>query len=139
MSVKDGSWKVFPMLRGGGGYPSFIMVGRRLYDFAEFGLFDGYNVRHGVKGVGTAGYVDLETNKGVTIPNALVDRRIAEDDAYAYRYAYMRPGNYGTSSSPCAQANRIFMRTKGVLYCIGDPKQPFPVPKDCPPQGRVQK
>jgi outer membrane protein assembly factor BamB len=140
MSVKDGSWQAFPMIRCAGGNPSFVMIGRRLYDFSGFDLNEGFNLRHDVKGVGSAEYIDLDSaKKTVVIPNALVDRRIAEDDAYAFRYAYMRPGNDGTSSSPYAQANRIFMRTKGILYCIGDPKTPFPVPKDCPPRGRVSK
>lgn len=148
MSVRDGTYKTYTMHRASGGDPSFILVGRRLYDFQGVTLYShgkvkgakpAYNYTRDVHGVGAAGYVDLDANKFVSIKNALVDRRIARDKEYAHRHAFERPGSHGCSSSPYAQANRIFMRTKGILYCIGNPDEPFPAPRNCPPQGRVKK
>ena len=141
MSVASGEWKSFTMLRQGGN-PSVIMVGRRLYDFGEANLYKtkggrAFNFRREADGVGSAGYVDLAANKFVAIKKSHIDRRIAGDDEWAYRYAYVRPGHQGGNASPCAQANRIFHRTKGVLTCIGDPGDPFPVPKDCPSAARA--
>jgi hypothetical protein len=80
----------------------------------------------------------LKTKKSASIEKALVDKRLLEDSGYALRNLTVKAGHQMANGSPCAQANRLFMRTKGVLYCIGDPKEPFPVPKNCPPQGRVE-
>jgi hypothetical protein len=38
-----------------------------------------------------------------------------------------------------AQANRVFHRTRSYLWCLGDPNQPFPAPKDCPPAACIPK
>ena len=43
------------------------------------------------------------------------------------------------NSSPSAQANRLFFRSRGMLYCIGDKTKPFPTPKDCPADAKVEK
>jgi len=42
------------------------------------------------------------------------------------------------NSSPSARANRLFMRTRGTLWCIGDNTKPFPIPKDCPEDAKVK-
>ncbi len=36
-------------------------------------------------------------------------------------------------------ANRVLIRTKGYLWSLGDPDQPFPVSEDWPERGRVNK
>jgi hypothetical protein len=43
-----------------------------------------------------------------------------------------------SSASPSAQANRLFWRSSGYLWCIGDPAQKFPAPKNCPLAARVK-
>ncbi len=46
-----------------------------------------------------------------------------------------RAERYQPNSSPSAQGNRIFLRTRGMLWCIGDPSQKFPTDSAQPPQG----
>jgi hypothetical protein len=38
-----------------------------------------------------------------------------------------------------AQGDRLFIRTVGSLYCIGDPAKPWRTPKDAPPEARTGK
>jgi len=60
------------------------------------------------------------------------------DDEFARRNRHVGCGSMISNASPSAQANRLFFRTKGFLWCIGDPSQRFPVPADCPERGRVE-
>jgi hypothetical protein len=66
----------------------------------------------------------------------LLDDRSTSDDAWAARFAWVFWGNkhYGT---PSAQANRLFWRSQGYLWCIGDPTQKFPTPRNCPSEAKV--
>ena len=82
--------------------------------------------------------VDLTTGSCVANNNAFVDKRVFGDDEFALRYRYVGCGRMISNASPSAQANRLFFRTKGYLWCVGDPSQRFPVPRDCPPQGRAR-
>ena len=82
---------------------------------------------------------DLKTGKTTKVPVALVDKRLLEDSDYAIRNLATKGGHQMSNASPSAQANRLFHRTKGVLYCIGDPKEPFPVSESWPSQGRISK
>jgi hypothetical protein len=66
---------------------------------------------------------------------AYIDHRNMEDGEFAVNARYV---SYMQNSSPSAQANRIFFRSRGMLWCMGDPKQPFPTPKDCPAEARVE-
>jgi hypothetical protein len=73
---------------------------------------------------------------GPVTRNPFVDNRHVEEDEWIQRNGWWtQPQQNG---SPSAQANRIFWRSRGYLWCLGDPKQPFPAPKDCPWQGRVK-
>jgi outer membrane protein assembly factor BamB len=67
---------------------------------------------------------------------SFLDDRCKSDEAWGGRYlwTFTGPRHFG---SPSAQANRLFWRSQGYLWCIGDPKQPFPTPKNCPTQARV--
>jgi hypothetical protein len=125
-------------------YSSPILAGKYIYHFTGGQLYDSEGKKNltpklAVNHRGPACVIELSTGKRHDIMASHIDRRFAEDSEYALRNRYVSWGWFGSNASPYAQANRLFFRTKGVLYCIGDPKQPFPVPKDCPPQGRVQK
>jgi len=67
----------------------------------------------------------LKSGKYVHVEKAFNDNGVKEDKEWKFRWGWTRNMNH---SSPCAQANRLFVRSKGYLWCIGDPEQPFPVP-----------
>jgi hypothetical protein len=71
------------------------------------------------------------------------DTRDRDDDEWFQRYGWWRggsntPGPVAPNGSPSAQANRLFWRSKGYLWCVGDPAQPFPTPGNCPARARVR-
>lgn len=139
MALTDGKLETFPLTKGGG-YTSPIMVGRKIVFFGDLRAYgSAMDIRGTLEGVGEANVCDLDAGRVVGIKSALIDRRLGEDSDYARRNRRVGTASLGGHASPSAQANRIFQRTKGVLYCIGDPKQPFPVPGNCPPQGRIGK
>lgn len=76
---------------------------------------------------GTATVGDLETKKIAMIPNAYVDRRYAEESEFGL-INWKTPSGYQQNSAASAQANRLFYRSRGILWCIGDPAQKFPAP-----------
>jgi outer membrane protein assembly factor BamB len=84
---------------------------------------------------GDAWVFDVRGGPVITIRPAYKDNRVNEEKEWVWRYAWC--GNQ-QNSSPCAQANRIFWRSKGYLWCFGDPKLPFPAPKDYPSEGSVR-
>ena len=123
----------------GGGFPSPILVGNRIYGFPGSKVKTDFLSLHEWNGIGEARWVDMKTGEAHKIPNGMHDNRMKEDEEYALRYAYMRPVQYITAASPYAQANRIFMRTRGTVFCIGNPEEEFPVSESWPSQGRVEK
>jgi len=92
---------------------------------------------------------------GRTVPVATadryIDRRVAEDEAWRLDWGWQVNCQSGVplgtpfgerivdNGSLSAQANRVFRRTRSYLWCLGDRKQPFPAPKDCPPAARIPK
>ena len=87
----------------------------------------------------------------VGIPDPCIDRRVAEDEAWRLDWGWQVNCQSGVplgtpfgeriveNGSQSAQANRVFRRTRSYLWCLGDPNQPFPAPKDCPPAARIPK
>jgi HEAT repeat protein len=85
----------------------------------------------------------------VGIPDPCIDRRVAEDEAWRLDWGWQVNCQTGLpldspfgerivdNGSLSAQANRVFRRTRSYLWCLGDPNQPFPAPKDCPPAARI--
>ena len=126
----------FPSCRRDSGWP--ILVGDRVvsltenYDYLAIAPPDGRTVPVG-------------------IPDPCIDRRVAEDEAWRLDWGWQVNCQSGVPlGTPfgerilahglqSAQANRIFRRTRSYLWCLGDPKQPFPAPKDCPPAARIPK
>jgi outer membrane protein assembly factor BamB len=84
---------------------------------------------------GDAWVFDVRGGSVITIRPAYKDNRVNEEQEWLWRHAWC--GNQ-QNSSPCVQANRIFWRSKGYLWCFGDPAVPFPAPKDCPPEATVK-
>jgi hypothetical protein len=77
-----------------------------------------------------------------TVRNTVVERRYIEEQKWQEFAAFARLKQDCTpdiqcNASPAAQANRLFWRSHGYLWCIGDPKEPFPTPKDCPKEARA--
>lgn len=74
---------------------------------------------------GAGKVVDWEAGKGVG-SGKLLDDRFATDPEFARRWYYHylngRPFGYG---NPTFQGNRIFYRTNGYLWCLGDPNQAY--------------
>ncbi len=87
------------------------------------------------------GYVDamvvhLETGRRSELRNCLRDLRVLEDKAFMLRNRFVGCGNMVSNASPYAQANRLLMRTKGYVWCIGEKDKPFPTPGGCPEEAR---
>lgn len=83
---------------------------------------------------GKAWVFSIEGGPVSSIAVAYQDQRVFTDPEWRERYAWTENKQHG---SLCAQANRLFFRTKGYLWCFGDPKQAFPAPKDCPATARA--
>jgi len=92
---------------------------------------------------------------GRTVPvmtaEKYMDRRVEEDEAWRLDWGWQVNCQsrvpLGTPfgqrivfyEGMSAQGNRVFHRSRSYLWCLGDPKQPFPAPKDCPPAARIPK
>jgi len=86
----------------------------------------GYGHRDNNPGVMNATVTALdEPASAIKLPAAFVDRRYLEDEAFRLRWRWRGNGDGISNSSPAFQANRMFFRTAGYLWCIGDPQQPW--------------
>lgn len=96
---------------------------------------------------GSASYGEREKNPGVmgasvasldslaaagTLASAFVDRRYLDDEEFRLRWRWRGNGDAMSNSSPAFQANRMFFRTVGYLWCIGDPREPWQSPRSAP-------
>ena len=132
----EGDRLTFPSCRRDSGWP--ILVGDRVVSLTE-----------------EKKYLAIAPPDGrtvpVNIPDPCIDRRVAEDEAWRLDWGWQVNCQVAPSlvspfgerivqnGSLCAQANRVFRRTRSYLWCLGNPKQPFPVPKNCPPTARIPK
>ena len=140
ISLRDGSWdQNGPTIRMGGN-TSPILAGTRVYRFNGFRLYPkgGSLFSQTIDGVGGCGHAALEGGKTTILRQALIDRRPVEDKEFGLRTLHADMSYEMHTSSPAAQANRLFVRTKGYLWCIGNPKEAFPVSNSWPSQGRVK-
>jgi outer membrane protein assembly factor BamB len=108
-------------------YCSPIIAGGRLYAFRS-STGRGYKVATSLSevdnGVLTCAVADLETGAVSVLPSAAIDKRCLGDDEFAVLNKTVGWG-YQQNASPSAQGNRLFYRSRGTLWCIGDPKQPY--------------
>ena len=122
--------KIMKALKGNaaGFFNSPIIAGTRLYTFVSNNSWGDHFLGRPIVSI-----TDLNTEVSNIISSPYIDNCITDGDF-----------GFGTTpfqqnSSPSAQANRLFFRSRGLLWCIGDPKQPFPTPKDCPADAKVEK
>jgi len=66
------------------------------------------------------------------------DRRYIDDPDFAARWLYRGSMNFVNNAAPSFHANRMFFRTPGYVWCIGDPRTPMPIPRDLPAEARVR-
>jgi hypothetical protein len=115
---------------------SGILAGSRL---VHFGTDKFYHRRTGKP----TGKIDIDVADVTTgkffNKNVLKDLRLFEDEDWFLRNRWVGCPNQNSNGSPIAQANRIFYRTKGNLWSLGDPDQPFPVSRNWPQQAKVTK
>lgn len=78
-----------------------------------------------------ASWVDISTGKGGVCGGNIDDDRFKTDAEFdrRWRYHYMNGHPFG-SSNPTFAGNRIFYRTNGYLWCLGDPKLPYDVKRN---------
>jgi outer membrane protein assembly factor BamB len=70
--------------------------------------------------------VDWQAGKGIGAGGKLIDDRFATDPAFARRWYYhYMSGKPSGFANPTFQGNRIFYRTNGYLWCLGDPQQAY--------------
>lgn len=100
----------------------------------------GYGEREKAPGTCSATVISLDDpSKATAIKAAFSDQRYAEDQEFRLRWRWRGNGSSMSNSSPIFAANRMFFRTVGYLWCIGDPKDPWATPANCPPEARVAK
>lgn len=96
-----------------------------------WGIIGGkYVVRAGpAKEKGAPGQVDIGFTDTITGKSAgrgtLIDNRLSEDKDWSELWKHRGSMCFMCDHSPSFSGNRMFMRTYGYLWCVGDPKQPY--------------
>ncbi|MEI7834667.1 MAG: hypothetical protein WCJ56_15890, partial [bacterium] len=75
---------------------------------------------------------------GQITENLLVDDISVVDPEWDRKVYCGQSGTFGNSSWYAA-GNRLFFRTEGHLWCIGDKTQPFVAPANCPEAAKIVK
>jgi len=115
-------------------YITPIVAGAHVYAFSSLpgrGHDLGRKIGVGVEPVQRCTVASLEDGSVGKVDHAVVDDRFLGDDDWAIRNRAHGWG-YQQNSSPSVQANRLFYRCRGRLYCIGDERRPFPTPRGMP-------
>jgi hypothetical protein len=132
MSVTDGRSELgYPK---GGGACSPILVGDRIYTFHQTRMYrDALAKVRTLTGPAPMHCQGIYQNaEKIMSEFAYMDETIKKDSSMTRRSKWASDAFYISMASPSAQANRMFFRTHGMLYCYGDPGEPFPKPKACP-------
>jgi hypothetical protein len=123
------SGKTSPMAKAGSSYASPILAGRHIYCLFP-GEYRRANQVSKQPRPGRAVVISVDTpDQSREISAALADTRMLDDVEFRLRWLWRGNATSMSNASPSAQANRLFYRTAGYLWCIGDPAQPFPVPR----------
>lgn len=117
-------------------WSSPMLAGKWLVSFPRGNYWD----KQGQPSGGLLGgqMMNIENGDMRIVARAFVDNRVFEDREFELRNRFIGAAEMVSNASPSAQANRMFHRTKGYLWCIGNPAEPFPVPKGCPAHARVK-
>jgi hypothetical protein len=113
-----------------------MLAGSWLVSFPKGSFWDNRGQPTG--GVLAGQLMNIGNGEMRSVARAFVDNRVFEDREFELRNRFIGAGEMISNASPAPQANRMFHRTKGYLWCIGNPAEPFPVPKGCPAQARVK-
>ncbi len=104
------------------------------------GTFERLGVREKNPGVMSATVVSLDPPaRAAAFDEAFVDFRYTEDEEFRLRWRWRGNGDAMSNSSPVFQANRMFFRTVGYLWCVGDPHEPWPTPASASAAARVNR
>jgi outer membrane protein assembly factor BamB len=117
-------------------WSSPMLAGSWLVSFPRVNFWDNRGQPTG--GVLAGQMMNTENGEMRSVARAFVDNRVFEDREFELRNRFIGTGEMISNASPAPQANRMFHRTKGYLWCIGNPAEPFLVPKGCPPHARVR-
>ena len=136
VELRTGRAEDWPLVRSQTISPA---LGGRLLVSLTGGNYDRWGRREKQPGVMSATVVSLDAPAQITkLDAAFVDSRYADDEAFRLRWRWRGNGDSMSNSSPVFQANRLFFRTVGYLWCVGDPAQPWPTPATAPASARVQ-
>lgn len=78
----------------------------------------------GAPGQVNIGFTDTTTGKSAG-KGILLDNRLSEDKEWSELWKHRGSMVFLCDHSPSFAGNRMFMRTYGYLWCIGDPRQPY--------------
>jgi hypothetical protein len=115
--------------------PNLLSTKRQAVRIGHISPIIAGTYQYGLGDNGKAWVFPVEGGPVINLPVAFADNRVHTDPEWRERYAWTGNMQHG---SPAAQANRIFFRTKGYLWCFGDPSQPFPAPKNCPAAAGIE-
>lgn len=125
-----------PLPQAKAGYASPALGGRLLVTLST----GNYAEREKNPGIMGASVVNIDDPSNVmNSDRAFVDRRYFEDQDFRLRWRWRGNGDSTSNSSPMFQANRMFFRTVGYLWCVGDPNEPWATPAAAPPAARVAR
>ncbi len=103
------------------------------------GVYERLGVRATTPGVMSATVVSLdEPARAAKLDRAFIDDRYEQDEEFRLRWRWRGNGDPISNSSPVFQANRMFFRTVGYLWCVGDPSNAWQSPTNAPRRARIQ-
>jgi outer membrane protein assembly factor BamB len=124
VELRTGEAEELPLVREQTISPS---LGGKLLVCLSGGEYQRWGARKKEPGVMQATIIPLEDpTKATTLASAFIDRRYEEDEAFRLRWRWRGNGDPMSNSSPVFHANRMFYRTVGYLWCVGDPADPWP-------------
>jgi len=127
VELRAGDAEELPLMKGQTISPS---LGGKVLVSLSGGAYERFGREEKQAGVMKATVISLDDPaKATTLDVAFVDSRYTEDEAFRLRWRWRGNGNPMSNSSPVFQANRMFFRTVGYLWCVGDPKSPWPTPR----------
>jgi hypothetical protein len=132
--IKTGRREDLPQTRMGNCSP--VLGGRVLI------TLNGSNFGFREKNPGhiSAEVIDLgDGSKTTKSADAFIDTRYLDEQEFRLKWRWRGNGDAVSNSSPCLQGNRMFFRTVGYVWCVGDTDAAWQSPKSAPSSARVQK
>lgn len=118
-------------------YPNPSLGGKLLITL-HGGTYERFGRREKNPGVMSATVVSLdEPMKAAQFDQAFSDDRYEVDEAFRLRWRWRGNADAMSNSSPMFQGNRMFFRTAGYLWCVGDRNEPWQSPTNAAAAARV--